>query len=149
MKARETQPKGSKPYKTSHLCQNSWRWQAAELIRWDASHGRRNVPGGCVSATSPLRRCATHPYAFACRRAAPGAIAMASAGMGAAPMPRFLAQPGNPVVSWAPVSGLDFACEIVAAWRSDNANPCLGPFVGYIARPETIERMRAGWIPEP
>jgi hypothetical protein len=50
---------------------------------------------------------------------------------------------------WVPVTGLDFSCEIVAAWRADNANPCLGPFVAHISRPDVIARMRADWIAGP
>jgi|GEM_PF-885639 len=75
------------------------------------------------------------------------AIAMAASGMGLATMPRFLAMPGNPAVTWVPVSGLDFACDIVLAWRRDNGNRCLGSFIEYCSLPEVVERLRAEWIP--
>lgn len=75
------------------------------------------------------------------------AIAMAASGMGLATMPRFLAMPGNPAVTWVPVSGLNFACDIVLAWRRDNGNCCLGSFIEFCSRPEVVERLRAEWIP--
>lgn len=73
------------------------------------------------------------------------AIAMVASGMGMATMPRFLAIAGNPALTWLPVSGLDFTCEIVVAWRASNPNPGLRAFVEYCGRPEVVERLRGSW----
>ena len=77
------------------------------------------------------------------------AIAMAAAGLGLATMPRFLAIPQNPSVTWVPVTGLTFACEIVAAWRRDSTNPHVKAFVDYCAQPRVIEELRASWALQP
>lgn len=76
-------------------------------------------------------------------------ISMAAAGMGIAPMPRFLAVEGNPDIVWVPVTGLSFSCELVLAWRPDNACPALGDFVAYCSQPEVVRAQVDRWLPGP
>ena len=76
-------------------------------------------------------------------------IAMAASDMGMAARPRFLAQRGNADVRWVPVVGVDFSCEMVATWRSDNASPCLRLFLDFLSEPGVIDRLRSTWIQMP
>ena len=73
------------------------------------------------------------------------AIAMVASGGGIATMPRFLAMPGNPAVTWVPVHGTDFACDIVIAWRRGNDNPNVAALAEYCQRPEVLPELRAAW----
>lgn len=72
-------------------------------------------------------------------------IAMAAAGMGVAAMPRFLAMPGNPSVTWLPVEQNTFACELVMVWRPDNRSPHLQAFVDYCSEEKTTQRLERYW----
>ncbi len=64
-------------------------------------------------------------------------------------MPRFLAQRGNADVRWVPVVGVDFSCDMIATWRSDNANPCLRLLLDFLSEPVVIDRLRSTWIQMP
>ncbi len=74
-----------------------------------------------------------------------GAIAMAASGMGVAPMPMFLAIPGNPSVRWVPVNCHVFHCDLVLVYREDKASPLLSEFLKYCGRPGISEGLRAHW----
>lgn len=73
------------------------------------------------------------------------AIAMAASGLGVATMPRFLAMAGNPSVTWVPIRGLRFVCDIVAIWRANSMRAALEAFITYSMRSDVIENMRATW----
>lgn len=72
-------------------------------------------------------------------------IAMVASGGGIATMPRFLAMPGNPAVTWVPVRDTDFVCDIVVAWRRGNDNPNVAALARHCQRPEVLEELRAAW----
>lgn len=74
-----------------------------------------------------------------------GAIAMAASGMGVAPMPMFLAIPGNPSVRWVPVNCRSFHCNLVLVYREGRESPPLIEFLKYCGSPGISERLRTYW----
>lgn len=72
-------------------------------------------------------------------------IAMAASGMGVATMPRFLAMPGNPSVVWVPVRNVNFACEIVVAYRRDTFDSNVMALADYCRRPDVLLALRSAW----
>ncbi len=72
-------------------------------------------------------------------------IAMAAAGMGVAAMPRFLAMPGNPSVTWVPIEYDPFICELVMVWRSDNKSPFLQTFIDHCSEEKTTQQLEQYW----
>lgn len=72
-------------------------------------------------------------------------IAMSSAGAGLAAMPRFLAMPGNPSVTWVPVRCDEYSCSILVAWRRGDERPELACFVDHCLKPDVVAQNRASW----